>query len=82
MAVANPFTWVLDTTAGAVNATTGENIIEVTRTGGFVGDDPVANGGWIQYDYLQLESQVIPEPTSVSFGLAALAFAGLFRRRR
>jgi uncharacterized protein (TIGR03382 family) len=82
LGVAAPTTWVLDTTAGAVNATTGENIIEVTRTGGSVGDDPVNNGGWIQYDYLRLESQIIPEPSSVSFGLVALAFAGLFRRRR
>jgi hypothetical protein len=82
LGVAAPITWVLDTTAGAVNATTGENIIEVTRTGGSVGDDPVNNGGWIQYDYLRLESQAVPEPAAAACLGLALAFAGLRRRRK
>lgn len=41
-------------TAGSVNLTSGENVLEIIRTGGIVNDDP-ANGAWIQFDYLLAE---------------------------
>ncbi|MDE0571387.1 MAG: hypothetical protein OSB44_11940, partial [Verrucomicrobiales bacterium] len=47
--------------ASSVNAVAGENVIEITRTGG----DSKGNGtdyGWIQFDYITLESSAIAEP--------------------
>ena len=41
-------------TAGSVNMTAGENVLEIVRTGGEINGDP-ANTGWIQFDYLQAE---------------------------
>lgn len=40
---------------GTVNAVAGAKVLEITRTGGLIGDDAAANSGWIQYDFLQLE---------------------------
>ena len=45
-------------TAESVNAVTGENVIEIVRTGG--DSDPANPGvsnGWIQFDYFSLESR-------------------------
>ena len=47
--------------ASSVNAVAGENVIEITRIGG----DSKGNGtdyGWIQFDYITLESSAIAEP--------------------
>lgn len=48
-------------TAAAATAVTGENIIEITRTGG----DSAGNGGasgWIQHDYVQLDVDISNVP--------------------
>ena len=74
-------TWVLNTTAGAVGATTGENVLEITRTGGLSGDAS-DNAGWIQYDFVRLESQSIPEPASLVLLAAAAGGVMMVRRRR
>ena len=74
-------TWVLNTTAGAVGATTGENVLEITRTGGLSGDAS-DNAGWIQYDFVRLESQSIPEPASLVLLAAAAGGIVMVRRRR
>ena len=44
-------TWVINTTAGAMGAVTGPNVLRVRRTGGAGGANP-----WIQFDYLRLEA--------------------------
>jgi len=47
--------------ASSVNAVAGENVIEITRTGG----DSKGDGtdyGWIQFDYITLESSAVAEP--------------------
>jgi len=47
--------------ASSVNAVAGENVIEITRTGG----DSKGDGtdyGWIQFDYITLESGAFAEP--------------------
>jgi hypothetical protein len=80
--IGGPTTWVLNTTAAAVNATAGANVLEITRTGGLSGDDPVANTGWIQYDFLRLEAQPIPEPSTTLLFAAMVGGAVMTRRRR
>lgn len=79
--IGSPTTWVLNTTGSIVNAAAGANVIEITRTGGLSGDDAAANTGWIQYDFLRLESQAIPEPTTALL-LAAMAGGAVVSRRR
>lgn len=79
--ISSPTTWVLNTTAGAVSAVAGANVLEITRTGGASGDDPAANTGWIQYDFMRLEVQPIPEPTT-GLVLAAVAGGAVVARRR
>jgi len=74
-------TLVLNTTGAAVNAVAGANVIEITRTGGLSGD-AADNSGWIQYDYLRLETQAIPEPTSGWLLAAVVGGAVCVRRRR
>jgi len=78
--IAGDTTWVLETTAGEVGANSGQNVIEITRTGGVVGDSS-ENVGWIQYDFLRLEAQPIPEP-AVGFLLVAVAGGAVLARRR
>jgi hypothetical protein len=59
-------------TAASVNATTGENIIRITRS--------APSGGWMQFDYFRLEAQPVPEPAAAAFAL--LAPIAMFKRRR
>lgn len=73
--------WVLTFNAAAVGATTGENILQINRTGGLNGD-AADNTGWIQYDYVRMESETIPEPAPVLMtGAGALALLALRRRK-
>ncbi|MGJ8695763.1 MAG: PEP-CTERM sorting domain-containing protein [Verrucomicrobiaceae bacterium] len=67
--------------AGSVSASTGENIIEIIRTGGdnFNGSATVSNG-WIQTDAVTLTSNPVPEPSSNALFL--LGTLGLLARRR
>lgn len=59
--------------ASAVGATTGDNVLTLTRS-------TATGAGWMQFDYIRLESQ-IPEPsTGIALLLGAAALLG--RRRR
>ena len=49
--IAGDTTWVITTTAGAMGAVTGPNVLRIRRTGGAGGASP-----WIQFDYVQLEA--------------------------
>ncbi len=71
--------WVLTFNAGTVGATTGENVLQINRTGGLSGD-AADNIGWIQYDYVRLEADAIPEPSS--FAMLAAGSLGLLTLRR
>ena len=65
-------------TLGDVGATAGlddDNYIEL------VSSNPGSTARWSNFDYMTLEYETVPEPSSFSF-LAALAGLGLFRRRR
>ena len=77
--VGAPNNWVLTFNAGSVLATTGENILQINRTGGLSGDAP-DNIGWIQYDFVRLEADAIPEPSS--FAMLAAGTLGLLTLRR
>ena len=60
-------------TAESVNAVTGENVIEIVRTGG--DSDPANPGvsnGWIQFDYFSLESRT---STASPLGFQISAFS-------
>ncbi|MFP6873571.1 MAG: hypothetical protein VCA55_08670, partial [Verrucomicrobiales bacterium] len=48
----------------SVNAVAGENIIEITRTGGDSKGDG-GNAGWIQFDYIALDSNPAANPTLI-----------------
>ncbi|MFP6873574.1 MAG: hypothetical protein VCA55_08685, partial [Verrucomicrobiales bacterium] len=48
----------------SVNAVAGENIIEITRTGGDSKGDG-GNAGWIQFDYIALDSNPAAEPSII-----------------
>ncbi|MFP6872782.1 MAG: PEP-CTERM sorting domain-containing protein [Verrucomicrobiales bacterium] len=74
----------LDFTSASVNAVAGENVIEITRTGGDSKGDG-GNAGWIQFDHITLDGTpgtVIPEPSSSILALLAAFGMVLVRRRR
>ncbi len=74
----------LDFTSASVNAVAGENIIEITRTGGDSKGDG-GNAGWIQFDHISLDGTpgaVIPEPSTGILALLAAFGMVLVRRRR
>ncbi|MED5586610.1 MAG: hypothetical protein VYB61_09665 [Verrucomicrobiota bacterium] len=48
----------------SVNAVAGENVIEITRTGGDSKGDG-GNAGWIQFDYITLESNPAADPAII-----------------
>lgn len=49
-------TWVINTTAGAIGAVAGSNVLRLRRTGGAGGASP-----WIQLDYLRMEVDTAPQ---------------------
>lgn len=49
--IAGDTLWVVNTTAGAIGAVAGSNVLRIRRTGGAGGASP-----WIQFDYLRLEA--------------------------
>jgi hypothetical protein len=49
--IAGNQTWTIDTTAGAMGAVTGPNVLRIRRTGGAGGASP-----WIQFDYIHLQA--------------------------
>lgn len=68
----NPFTLAdVGGTAGADD----DNYVEL------VSSNPGSTARWSNFDYMTLEYQAVPEPSSLGF-LAAVAGLGLFRRRR
>ncbi len=58
--------------AAGVSPTTGENVIRFTRS--------TANSGWMQFDYVRLEAQPIPEPAAVAIALLAPVVMCMRRR--
>ena len=72
----------LDFTSASVNAVAGENVIEITRTGGDSKGDG-SNSGWIQFDHITLDGTpaAIPEPSTGILALLA-AFGMVLVRRR
>jgi hypothetical protein len=73
----------LDFTAASVNAVAGENVIEITRTGGDSKGDG-GDAGWIQFDQITLgvTPAAIPEPSTGILALLACCGMTLVRRRR
>ncbi len=55
---------VLTFSPAEVNAVAGENVIEITRTGGDSKGDG-GNAGWIQFDYIALDSNPAADPTII-----------------
>ena len=55
---------ILTFSPASVNAVAGENIIEITRTGGDSKGDG-GNAGWIQFDYVALDSNPAANPTLI-----------------
>jgi hypothetical protein len=52
--IAGDTNWVINTTAGAIGAVSGPNVLRIRRTGGAGGASP-----WIQFDYLRLEADPV-----------------------
>ena len=74
--------WQLSFAPGEVGAGTGENVLEIARTGGINGDSPSVYG-WIQFDYVRLEAAAVPEPTlAATVVTVGLVVFGVARRRR
>ena len=73
----------LDFSSASVNAVAGENVIEITRTGGDSKGDG-GNAGWIQFDQVTLDGRpaAIPEPSTGILALLAAFGMVLVRRRR
>ena len=73
----------LNFTSASVNAVAGENMIEITRTGGDSKGDG-GNAGWIQFDQITLDGSpaAIPEPSTGILALLAGFGMALVRRRR
>lgn len=68
----NPFTLAdVNGTAGAAD----DNYVEL------VSNNPGSTARWSNFDYMTLEYEAVPEPSSLGF-LAAVAGLGLLRRRR
>lgn len=60
---------------GQVPATTGDNVVTLSR--------PTDDGaGWMQFDYVRLETTAVPEPSAALSFAAGSLLLGCLRRRR
>lgn len=63
------------TGSGQVPATTGDNVLTLTRS-------TTTGAGWMQFDYIRLETLAVPEPSAVLSFAAGSLLLGFVRHRR